>query len=97
MKQGISLSKNDNVATVLEEVLIGEEVNIKGLDEVILIKAEEVIPAGHKIALKDIKKTMNIVKYDNIIGISTDNIKRGFHVHVHNVASCRTESKGGGE
>ncbi|MDK2951177.1 MAG: altronate dehydratase small subunit [Kosmotogales bacterium] len=97
MKQAISLSKNDNVATVLEEILKGEEVSIKGLDKTIIVIAKESIPAGHKIAVNDIEKSQIIIKYDNVIGRSMDKIKKGFHVHVHNVASCRTESNNGGE
>ena len=43
------------------------------------------IPLGHKIALKDFKKGDTILKYGHDIGKVIDEIKKGDHVHVHNV------------
>ena len=40
---------------------------------------------GHKYALKDIAKGENIIKYGYPIGHATDDIKKGEHVHTHNV------------
>ena len=40
---------------------------------------------GHKYALTDIKKGENIIKYGNPIGHATEDIKKGEHVHTHNV------------
>lgn len=40
---------------------------------------------GHKYALTDIKKGDNIIKYGNPIGHATEDIKKGEHVHTHNV------------
>ena len=40
---------------------------------------------GHKYALYDIKKGENIIKYGNPIGHATEDIKKGEHVHSHNV------------
>ena len=40
---------------------------------------------GHKYALYDIKKGENIIKYGNPIGHATEDIKKGEHVHTHNV------------
>ena len=40
---------------------------------------------GHKYALCDIPKGENIIKYGNPIGHATEDIKRGDHVHTHNV------------
>ena len=40
---------------------------------------------GHKYALVDIKKGENIIKYGNPIGHATEDIKKGEHVHTHNV------------
>ena len=45
------------------------------------------IPAGHKYALKDISKGETVVKYGQIIGRATTDIKRGEWVHTHNVKS----------
>ncbi len=43
------------------------------------------IPKGHKIALKDIKKGENIIKYGMPIGHALEDIAAGTHVHTHNV------------
>ena len=40
---------------------------------------------GHKYALRDIVKGENIIKYGNPIGHATADIKKGEHVHTHNV------------
>ncbi|MBR5614146.1 MAG: altronate dehydratase [Clostridia bacterium] len=40
---------------------------------------------GHKYAICDIKMGENIIKYGNPIGHATEDIKKGEHVHSHNV------------
>ena len=40
---------------------------------------------GHKYALRDIKVGENIIKYGNPIGHATAEIKKGEHVHTHNM------------
>lgn len=40
---------------------------------------------GHKYALRDIKCGENIIKYGQSIGHATEEIKKGSHVHTHNV------------
>ena len=40
---------------------------------------------GHKYAIRDIKSGENIIKYGNPIGHATCDIKKGEHVHTHNV------------
>ena len=40
---------------------------------------------GHKYALRDIKCGENIMKYGNPIGHATEDIKKGDHVHSHNM------------
>ena len=40
---------------------------------------------GHKYALFDIKKGDDVIKYGNPIGHATADIKKGEHVHTHNV------------
>ena len=42
---------------------------------------------GHKYAIKDIKLGENVIKYGNPIGHATCDIKKGEHVHTHNVAT----------
>ena len=43
------------------------------------------IPLGHKIAMTDLKEGDTILKYGHDIGKGVKSIKKGEHVHVHNV------------
>ncbi len=43
------------------------------------------IEDGHKYATRDINKNENIIKYGNPIGHATSDIKKGEHVHSHNM------------
>jgi altronate hydrolase len=44
------------------------------------------VPAGHKIATRDVKSGAPVRRYNQIIGFATRDIKAGDHVHVHNIA-----------
>ena len=70
-------------------------------NKVIINKADNVgvcleecgqIPAGHKYALRDIKKGETVIKYGQIIGRATADIKSGDWVHTHNVKSHLDET-----
>jgi len=43
------------------------------------------IPLGHKVALNDFTTDDTVIKYDHDIGRAVSPIKKGEHVHVHNV------------
>jgi len=49
----------------------------------------EDIPFGHKIALKNLQKGDKVVEYGEIIGVATQDIPKGAHVHIHNLRSLR--------
>lgn len=66
----------------MSEILINEKDNVA----VTLVKKGD-IPAGHKLAVRDISRGEKIIKYGEIIGVATTDIKRGEWVHVHNVKS----------
>src|SRR5437016_13057248 len=50
------------------------------------VRALVTIPAGHKIAVRDIAKGEPAHRYNQIIGFATRDIEAGDHVHVHNIA-----------
>ncbi|MBP3888383.1 MAG: altronate dehydratase [Cellulosilyticum sp.] len=59
---------------------------INELDNVeVALRETENIPAGHKKAIKAIKKGEPVIKYGNPIGIATADIAEGEWVHTHNV------------
>jgi (2R)-sulfolactate sulfo-lyase subunit alpha len=53
------------------------------------LKALMEIPLGHKIALQNFKIGDTVVKYGEDIGKVVAPIKKGEHVHVHNVKTKR--------
>src|SRR5262249_6779685 len=50
------------------------------------IVAKDSIPFGHKLSTRAIKKGEPVRKYGQVIGVATDTIEPGRHVHVQNVA-----------
>lgn len=47
---------------------------------------------GHKFALQDIKKGEKVIKYGMPIGVATCDIKKGEHVHTHNLKTLLSEA-----
>jgi len=87
MKRAIALTEKDNVATMIDKASKGEDVEVTIGRRKTVITAEDEIPFGHKIALKEIKKGEKVIKYGEPIGQATRDIKEGEHVHVHNIKS----------
>lgn len=58
----------------------------------VCLGGNDTIPAGHKLALRDIAKGDFVIKYGQIIGRATANIKAGEWVHTHNLRSHLDES-----
>ncbi|MFN0306211.1 MAG: UxaA family hydrolase [Burkholderiales bacterium] len=50
------------------------------------VRANVLIPAGHKIATRDVAAGKPVRRYNQIIGFAMRDIKAGDHVHVHNVS-----------
>jgi len=50
------------------------------------VAAVVTIPAGHKLAVRDIAQGKPVRRYNQIIGFATRAISAGDHVHVHNIA-----------
>src|SRR5918992_3088463 len=50
------------------------------------VRTAVTIPAGHKLAVRDIAKGAPVRRYNQIIGFAPRDIKAGEHVHVHNLA-----------
>jgi altronate dehydratase small subunit len=90
MKKAFVIEANDNVATVVvEPISEGESVTTYGRVKDVNVTANQDIPYGHKIAIRDIPKGETIWKYNLSIGNATEDIKAGDHVHVHNIESNR--------
>ncbi len=91
LKLALKVHDRDNVATIFASgIEPGTEIEVrdkKGNAERITV--HESIPYGHKIALGDIRAKEQITKYGEEIGVAAGDIKKGDHVHVHNLDSMR--------
>lgn len=68
-------------------------IQINKLDNVEVALTDDcTVAKGHKIALVDIEKGSNIIKYGCSIGYATADIKKGEHVHTHNVKTNLSEN-----
>ncbi len=86
--KAIMIDAKDNVATALSDLHAGEIIVVKGgVDGE--VKVLQDIQFGHKFATGPIGKGEEVVKYGETIGRATANIKKGEHVHVHNIESLR--------
>lgn len=65
--------------------MAGERFAVKTDGRENLYTANHDIPFGHKIAVKDIRKGQEIIKYGKPIGVASTEIKSGDWVHTHNV------------
>lgn len=75
----IRLHANDNVLIAREPIAIGQELPEFGL------RMRAQVPAGHKIAARDIAAGEAVKKYDTVIGAAMRPIAAGEHVHSHNI------------
>jgi (2R)-sulfolactate sulfo-lyase subunit alpha len=91
MVQFLIHEKSDNVGVATEDLKAGE--TVKGLwmdsQEPIEIKTLMDIPLGHKIALRDFKVGDGVIKYGHDIGRIVADIRKGEHVHIHNLKTRR--------
>lgn len=83
MQSVLKINQEDNVAVCLRAVDAGEVLEA-GHQR---ITAVTPVPAGHKIALKDIQQGEKVIKYGYPIGKATCDIARGSHIHVHNLST----------
>ncbi|HIS57341.1 MAG TPA: altronate dehydratase [Candidatus Fimimorpha excrementavium] len=84
MKNYIKINPGDNVCVALAPIPAGTQLLADG-DQVTVL---EDIPQGHKIALSDIGKDQEVIKYGYRIGFAKEDIKKGQWVHTHNVRTA---------
>jgi altronate hydrolase len=76
----IRLHPDDDVVIARAEIPTGTLVTRERVHTVVTI------PAGHKLAVRDVAQGRPLRRYNQIIGFATRPIKAGEHVHVHNLA-----------
>ncbi len=91
MKRAMILSDIDNVATLLDDIKKGEMAVLLNAEkeETGQITVLDDIRRGHKTAIRDIASGERILKYGQVIGGASKNIRIGELVHTHNLESLR--------
>ena len=81
MAELLRIIPKDNVAVALNAIEKGAVLTVDG----VTVTAASDIPAGHKIALCDIAKGENVIKYGFPIGYAKEDVAAGSHIHVDGV------------
>lgn len=81
----------DTVGVAVTDIPAGQKVSGRALhgDASPELAALSDIPLGHKIALQDFKPGDTVIKYGVDIGKIVAPVKKGDHVHVHNLKTKR--------
>ena len=82
MSKFLQIHPEDNVVVCLEEMKKGDKITLSDKREVEL---KEDVPAGHKLAVRDISNGENIIKYGYAIGHATEDIAIGRWIHTHDI------------
>jgi len=85
----IVINPKDNVCVALKDLEKGMPLQVEVGSNKLEITSLNPILFGHKIALRNITKGEDVIKYGEVIGRATRDIEIGEHVHVHNVESQR--------
>lgn len=92
MKYGILMHEaDDDVGVAVLDLAAGSEIGAATLEgqPVGSVVVTQDIPLGHKVAMRDLAVDKHVIEYGREIGRATQAIKRGDHVHVHNIRTLR--------
>lgn len=84
MQNFIKIHEDDNVIVALKAIAAGETITVSD----IRITAAEEIPAGHKMAIRDIAEGMPVIKYGCQIGCTKEAVHAGQWIHTHNIKTA---------
>ena len=84
MQDFLRIHEDDNVVVAINTLEPGTLVDLGDVQ----VKASEEIPAGHKMAIKDIACGEPVTKYGFRIGNAKEDIKAGQWIHTHNVKTA---------
>ncbi len=82
----ILLSPRDSVIVALQDLEPGTRLEVGQRT----VAARQFIPAGHKMAIREIAAHAPVFKYGWPIGLASRAIEPGSHVHSHNLGCCHT-------
>lgn len=81
----------DDVGVAIRDIAMDERVEGLVLEtgDHLVLTSRAAVPFGHKIAASAISDGGTVTEYSVPIGLATDDIEAGDHVHVHNLQSIR--------
>ena len=82
----VLLNPRDSVVVALEELSAGETLSVGPVE----VRLRQSIPPGHKLAIRDIPRESPVFKFGWSIGLATQPITAGEHVHSHNLRCDHT-------
>jgi (2R)-sulfolactate sulfo-lyase subunit alpha len=84
-------NEHDHVGVAVRDIEANEEVEglIMDTGARVSVRSRGAIPLGHKIALSDLPKGAEVLKYQVTIGITSTTVTSGDYVHTHNIRSGR--------
>jgi altronate hydrolase len=86
----VLLHPDDDIGVAVTDIAAGATVDAAG----VTITARAAVPAGHKIAVRDVAAGSPVRKYGQLIGVATAGFTVGDHVHVHNLGMPAADRSG---
>ncbi len=89
--RALIIHRDDNVANLIGAGRRGQAVRctVEGESAAETIELLDDLPSNHKLARRDVAADEPILKYGLSIGKASRPIRRGEHVHAHNIESNR--------
>ncbi|GAI43536.1 unnamed protein product [marine sediment metagenome] len=91
--KAVVLNPKDNVGVALMDLESGTVLDLKVSGRTVAVKLAEPITYQHKFSVAQIDAGSKILKYGEVIGEATQDIKPGQHVHIHNMVGLRAKAK----
>ena len=85
------INPKDDVVTVTEPIPKDTAITYLKDDAEFTVIALDDIPKYHKAAIRHIKEGAYVIKYGEVIGLATADIKAGNHVHTQNLTDVPRE------
>ena len=76
------INQKDNVSIALHDIAAGETANLSDGSSLAVVAD---IKFSHKLLLVDVIKGEDIIKYGQVIGQATQDLKKGDWLHTHNL------------
>lgn len=89
--KAVVLAPHDNVGIALTDLHAGLELELNCGAHSFQVELAEPIPYQHKFSVRAIGLGEEIIKDGVFIGVATNEIRAGRHVHVHNMTGTRSK------